>query len=341
MEQTVGVPFPQVLGHAEIRQHLMGALVSGTISHAYLLEGMEGVGRRTMVRAFLQALLCTENGGRGEGCGRCTACRTVMDGNHPDVRWIDPEKGESTIRVQTIRTKLVQDMMIRPYQSAYKIYVIEQAELLGVEAQNAMLKTIEEPPSYGLIFLLSSGATTLLPTIQSRCVRLRFQPLSTELIRQELTRRGLSEKQVALGSAFAQGSLGRALRTAQDEDFMTLREEICGFLAQIPNHGSGWLLEQEALFEKYKKDIATVLDLMEIWYRDVLILQQTHEEGRLMTADYAEAIARTAERYTLRQLVAISEKVAQVRDQINQNANYSLAMDCLLLTIDRKNGGVH
>lgn len=335
MEQKVRVPFPQVVGHEEIRRHLMGALASGNISHAYLLEGMEGIGRRTLVRAFIQALLCTENKGMGEGCGHCAACRTVMDGNHPDVHWIRAEKGENTIRVRQIRTELVQDMMIRPYQSAYKIYVVENAEQLGVEAQNAMLKTIEEPPAYGLVFLIASGAATLLPTIQSRCVRLRFQPLSRECIRQELERKGLTGKQIALGTAFSQGSLGRGLAVAQNEEFVTMREDICGLLAQIPERSTGWLLEQEPLLEKYKKEYPSLLELMEIWYRDVLIWQQTQEEGRLITEDYKEGILRTAEKYTMEKSARILRAVVDIREKLDQNANYSLAMDCLLLTIGR------
>ena len=225
MEKREYVPFPQVTGHEEIRRHLMAAVTSGRISHAYLFDGMEGVGRRTMARAFIQALLCTENKGRSEGCGHCVACRTVLDGNHPDVHWIRPEKGSGTIRVGQIRQELVQDMMVRPYQSAYKIYVIEKAELLGTEAQNAMLKTIEEPPAYGVVLLLTNGASMLLPTIRSRCVTLNFQPLPQTQIRQVLRgERCFGAPRRRPEPLFQQGSLGQALALAGDEEFAALQE---------------------------------------------------------------------------------------------------------------------
>lgn len=335
MNQGTAAPFPQVTGHEEIRRHLMGALTSGKLSHAYLLEGMEGVGRRTMTMAFIQALLCAENGGRKEGCGRCVSCRTIMDGNHPDVRRICVPKGEGTIRVRQIREELVQDIMIRPYQSPWKIYIIEEAEKLGIEAQNAMLKTIEEPPSYGMIFLIASGADALLPTIRSRCVKLSFQPLPRDVIYAELLRRGLPEKQAAVGADFSQGSLGRALALSGDEDFAALREELYGLLSELPEKSLGWLLEQEPLLEKYKKEADSLLELLVVWYRDVLVWQQTGDPERLLTTDYRQAIARMGEAFPGEQIVRVLHKIEEIREKLEQNANYSLAMDCLLLAMGK------
>ena len=335
MEQREYVPFPQVTGHEEIRRHLMAAVTSGRISHAYLFDGMEGVGRRTMARAFIQALLCTENKGRSEGCGHCVACRTVLDGNHPDVHWIRPEKGSGTIRVGQIRQELVQDMMVRPYQSAYKIYVIEKAELLGTEAQNAMLKTIEEPPAYGVVLLITNGASMLLPTIRSRCVALNFQPLPQTQIRQVLRERGFSEAQAAAGAAFSQGSLGQALALAGDEEFAALQETVGSLLAQQPEQTDGGRLEQAAALEKYKKDYPVVLDLMEMWYRDVMVWQQTEKAERLLMPDRQKAIARAASAYSTARLAELLHILRDIREKLDQNANYSLAMDCLLLALGK------
>lgn len=332
------VPFAKVIGHEAIRNHLMGALKSGHLSHAYILEGMNGVGRRTLLNEFLKALFCTENRDEngavtGEGCGKCVACATVTDGNHPDVRRIKPLADKKMLSVSQLREELVRDISIRPYTSDYKVYVIENAETMTPESQNAILKTIEEPPAYGLIFLITESASSMLPTILSRCVRLSFQPLSPKTVHDELLRRRFTEEQAAVGAAFSGGSLGQALTLCGDEDFVAMRRDVYDLLAEIPSRSAGWLLLQEKRLEAYKNRKDTLLNLVESWFRDVLVFRETADKTRVMSGDYQAAIASAAEYFDTPQLSRILWTVTDLKDKTEQNANFSLAMDCLLLAI--------
>ncbi len=332
------VPFSQVIGHETLRRHLMGACLSDSVSHAYLFEGQEGVGRHTLAYALVQTLLCTENRDSAghivrEGCGSCIACRTVLSGNHPDVRLIGLPKDKNSISVKTVREELVADMAVRPYLGRHKFYLIEHAERLGAEAQNALLKTMEEPPEYGHIILLASSAAALLSTIESRCVKISFQPLPSPLIRDELRARGKNAEQVALGTTFAGGSLGQALLLCDDLDFTDMRRQLYALLSDAPFRGTGWLLEQESILEPFKKDAERLLELMEAWFRDVLVVKQTGSRDLVLSADYVQPIAEAAGAYSLSQLSKIIWQISDIREKLGQNVNFSLSMDCLLLAV--------
>ena len=210
--------FPSVVGHHEIKEHLQAALVHDTISHAYLFEGMEGIGKRTLARQFAKALLCTQPLEGHRPCGKCVSCQTITSGNHPDVIYLNAGE-KASISVETIREGLVQDMSVMPYRSRFKVYIVEEAHRLTVQAQNAMLKTIEEPPEYGVILLLATNIQNFLPTILSRCVRLRFVPLPYGTIGQALTERyGVSEEKEALSADFRQEALRRAMEFAASQE---------------------------------------------------------------------------------------------------------------------------
>ncbi len=337
------VPFSDVLGHETIRRHLMGACLSDQVSHAYLFEGIEGVGRHTTAYAMIRTLVCTENkDAEGhilrEGCGCCVACRTAMDGNHPDVRLISPSPDKNTITVKTVREELIRDMAVRPYQGRHKLFLVEHAEQMNTEAQNALLKTLEEPPEYGHIILLAGSAQAMLSTIESRCVKVSFQPLPAELIRGALKERGMNSEQVALGTTFAGGSLGQALRVCTDLDFTDMRRQVYELLSQAPFKGTGWLLSQEELLEVFKKDFHRLLELWEAWFRDLLVVRETGRDELVLSADYLPAIREAAVCYSPAKLSGIIWQIADIRAKLEQNVNYSLSMDCLLLSVGTSDG---
>ena len=153
--------FDNVVGHKKIIQHFEEAIQTGQISHAYLLNGEDGSGKMTLAKAFAKALLCEKH----EGCGQCTPCRQADTGNHPDLIYITHEKYE--IRVDEIRQGINETIDIKPYSSNYKIYIVDDADRMNVGAQNALLKTLEEPPEYAVILLLTNNKDRLLETILS------------------------------------------------------------------------------------------------------------------------------------------------------------------------------
>ena len=160
--------FNDILGHEQIKEHFRNAVQTGKVSHAYILSGEAGMGRKSLANAFALSLLCEK--GMEEPCMQCHACKQVLSGNHPDLIYVTHEKPAS-IGVDDIREQINDTIQVRPYSSYYKIYIVDEAEKMTVQAQNALLKTIEEPPAYAVILLLTTNQDAFLPTILSRCVK--------------------------------------------------------------------------------------------------------------------------------------------------------------------------
>ena len=154
--------FKDIIGQDNIKKHLQEGITKGKISHAYIINGETGSGRRLITSALTKSLLCENRTPEGDACGVCKSCMQVDSGNHPDVRFITHEK--PTIGVDDIREQLINDITIKPYSSDHKIYIIPDADKMTEAAQNALLKTIEEPPEYAMIVLLTGNHENLLQT---------------------------------------------------------------------------------------------------------------------------------------------------------------------------------
>lgn len=241
--------FEGLLGNERLKENLRQSLAKGHASHFYVISGPAGSGKHTLAKLLSAALMC---GGK-EPCLRCTACRKVMEDIHPDcITVTDPE--HKNVAVKIVR-QIRDDMFIRPNEGEKKIYIFPQE--LGIEGQNALLKILEEPPSYGVYLLLTENPQQLLPTVRSRCVHLALQLLQPELLRQHLHRHFPQAEQTAIDAAISRsgGFLGQAIRLLSEEE---------GDLPQI-----------QALLQAYaRKDpllLAQTLVPMEKWKRDQLI----------------------------------------------------------------------
>lgn len=325
--------FSKVIGHDAVCEHLHTALVRKTVSHAYLFEGIAGVGKTTMAMEFIKALLCTEPQAEHMACGRCSSCITLESGNHPDVVWIDRED-KATIGVKVIREKLIQDIRIMPYQSTHKVYVIREAHTMTPEAQNALLKTLEEPPSYALIILLAESSTAFLPTVLSRVIQLRFQPLAEELITEALIERlQLPRYHVSLVAALSQGSLGLAQELASSEEFTAMRGELAQMMESLHRKRESEIFRYAELFDKYKERQDSLFGLMLIWLRDLLIYHVTGDSSGMMTQDKREVLETIAKEYETEEILGMFAAVSKTQDAIRKGAQYAFAVDCMLIRL--------
>ena len=205
--------FDGVVGHQEIISHLQNAIRLGKVSHAYIFGGEHGAGKKLLASLFAMTLQCQEQG--VEPCMKCPSCRKALNKNHPDIIYVVHEKPNS-IGIDEIRGQLINDVGIRPYESPYKIYIVNDADKLTLQAQNALLKTIEEPPAYAVILLLADNPDALLPTITSRCVLLSLKPVGDRLVKDYLMERmHIPDYQAEVQAAFAQGNIGKAKKTAE------------------------------------------------------------------------------------------------------------------------------
>ena len=320
-----------ILGHEQIKEHFLNAAATGKVSHAYILSGEEGMGKKTLADAFAMTLLCEEDG--KEPCMQCHACKQVLSGNHPDLIYVTHEKPAS-MGVDDIREQINDTIMVRPYSSQYKIYIVDEAEKMTVQAQNALLKTIEEPPAYAVIMLLTTNPDAFLPTILSRCVQLKLKPLKDSVVKEYLEEKlHVKDIQAEIYSAFARGNLGKAIHLAQSEDFKMMYEEILTLLKEIKEMDISQLLDVIRKLKDNNTDIKECLNFMQMWYRDILMYKTTKDLNLLIFKDEFSAVKKAASLSSYEGLERILEAIDKARVGLDANVNMELVMELLLLTM--------
>lgn len=321
--------FQEIRGNTALVRQLRTAAVNGKISHAYLFLGGAGAGKRLAANTFAKALQCEGNGEKP--CGNCRSCQAFDHGNHPDVIYVRGEK-KTILTVDEVREQILETVNIKPYQYEKKIYIIERADTMNIQAQNALLKTLEEPPAHAVFLLLAERAEAFLPTILSRVVTMQLRPLAEETIAAYLRERErLSEEESHILAAYAQGHIGQALELREDEAFRQMREDILQKMESLPSTPEGEVYLWAKELEVYKNDLR-FLDIMEIWYRDLLLAKCLREERYLIQKDRKDAIFRAA-REPAQQLAKKAEAVQKARMRLIQNANFRLTIEVMLMDI--------
>ena len=325
--------FDSIIGQEHIREHLRVSLTSGKISQAYLVTGENMSGKEYIARIFANALVCDNPEGGYEPCGKCKACIQAASGNHPDIITVTHEK-PGTISVDDVREQIVNDEQIKPYQSKRKIYIMNEAEKMTPQAQNALLKTLEEPSEYVVILLLSTSASVMLPTVISRCVQLDLRPVEDKVIKKYLMSEvKIPDYQADICVAFARGNLGKAKSLAVSEDFEAIKEEAIRVLKFIRKMDTSDLLETLRTLEDYKVNVNDFLDIMMIWYRDVLLYKATMDTDSIVFTDEKEAVINEAQDRSYEGIEKIIKTIEKTGSRLKANVNYELAMELLLLTI--------
>lgn len=323
--------FKDVIGHNDIIQYIQNVVEQDKVSHAYILNGEKGSGKKMLASLFAMTLQCEKHG--TEPCGECHSCKQAKSDNHPDIIKVQHEK-PNTISVDDIRTQINNDIIIKPYSGPYKIYIIPEAELLTVQAQNALLKTIEEPPEYAVIFLLTENAESLLPTIMSRCVMLKLRNIRTTLIRKYLMEQmHIPDYQAEICAAFAQGNMGRAIMLATSEHFNEIKEEALQLLRYIDDMEITEIVSAIKKINTYKMDVTDYLDIIMIWYRDILIYKATKDVNGLVFADQLKYIKERAKKSSYEGIEIIIQSLEKAKTRLRANVNFDLVMELLLLTI--------
>ena len=239
--------FDRLLGNAQLKQSLHRSLNQNHISHFYLISGPRGAGKHTLARLLAAGILCR---GSDKPCLSCPACRKVLENSHPDVITIeDPE--HKNVSVKIVRD-FREDMFIRPNEGSHKIYVLPQE--LGIEGQNALLKILEEPPSYGVFLLLTDNPEKLLPTVRSRCTELSLQPLPRDLMTTALKKDFPQAQQDDIAAAVRRsgGFYGQAKALLQDGE--VLLPQTRQFLQAYASKDPLQLLQVLSSMEKWKRD---------------------------------------------------------------------------------------
>ena len=323
--------FQEIVGHEEVIQHLQNAIRLGKVSHAYILSGEKGSGKKLLANTFAMALQCEKKG--VDPCQECRSCKKAMSRNHPDIIYITHEKPNS-IGIEDIRTQLIEDVMIKPYCSSYKIYIIDEAEKLTLQAQNALLKTIEEPPAYAVILLLTSNMETFLPTITSRCVKLNLRPVQESMVKDYLMEKmHLPDYQAQMDAAFSQGNIGKARQMAESDEFNLMTEQALRILKKSNELELYEMVEMIKELSAGKQNIDEYLDLFAMWFRDVLFFKATKEVDGLMFKDQLNHIKERARKSSYEGIEKIIDAIGTAKERLHANVNFDLVMELLFLTI--------
>lgn len=325
--------FKNVVGHKDIIKYIQAAVTEGAVSHAYIINGERGSGKKLLANLFAMSLQCQSREADGDACGQCQSCKQALSHNQPDIIYVSHEK-PGTIGVDDVREQINNDIVVKPYSSPYKVYIVPQADLMTEQAQNALLKTIEEPPAYAVILLLTENADMLLSTITSRCVMLKLKNIKDELIKKYLMEQmQIPDYKAEVCAAFAQGNMGRAIMLATSEHFNEIKEEAIQLLKYINEMEIHEIVAALKKINEYKLEISDYFDIISIWYRDVLIYKATKNVDRVVFSDQLKFIKEQAKRSSYEGIETILDALETAKARLKANVNFDLVMELLLLTI--------
>lgn len=324
--------FKDIIGQQQIKNHLQSAIKQNTISHAYILCGEKGSGKRTVSDAIAQTIQCENRADGIDACEICKSCMQAKSHNHPDIKYITHEK--ASISVDDIREQLNNDISIKPYSSQYKVYIIPDSNKMTEQAQNALLKTIEEPPAYAVIILITDNMSGILPTIQSRCVTLNLKPLSNNEIAGYLTAHlKLEPERAQIAAGFCQGNMGKAIRFASSEDFQEMKDEILSLLKSVDTMSVTEIVNSIKNFSQNKHNINDYLDLMLLWYRDVLMFKVTKDTNLLLYQGEYKSISKQASMRGYEDIEKIIKAIDKAKIRLDANVNFEIVLELMVLAL--------
>ena len=296
--------FDNIIGQDFAKKYLTNSIKKNKINHAYMFEGIDGIGKKKLSQELSKILLDTEN-----------------VENSPDYINIYPDG--NSIKIAQI---------VKPHNQ-YKIYIINQAESMTIEAQNALLKTLEEPPEYAIIILITSNKEALLDTIKSRCEIIKFLPISLVDLNNYLISQGIDENRAQLLSTFARGSIEKAIELSESAEFAIMRDEIQTYIEIMLDKDMIDILEIPASMEKYKKDAISILDMLINYFRDMMLLKENVDKSMIINIDKITFLQNMSKKITYSQVSKIIDIIEDIKKKIRSNCNFNISIQVMALNI--------
>ena len=319
--------FRDIKGQDRAVSFLKGSIKSNKVAHAYLFTGPGGIGKKLTAVKFAKALNCLSRSGE-KPCGACASCRKIDSNNHPDVFLATPEKEGASIKIEKMR-ELIKSMALKPYEAAFKVFIIDDAGSMTEEAQNAILKTLEEPPKDSVLILIAADQDSLLPTIASRAQNVRFFPFDIESLKNILVNNyEMDASRAHILANITCGRLGEALRY-NGEDFFNKRIRVIKGLVNRTFFDSDF----EGLS---KSDFKLYLDIMLTYFRDILVAKASSDKTGLVNVDKAAEISAEAKQMKFDELDRVIKQLILTNSFLDRNVNMKLAMASLGLSLTVK-----
>jgi len=331
----------QTAGQEQLINYLRDAMERGTLAHAYLFVGPEHIGKMTLALELASALNCEQ---ASPPCKLCRVCQRIEEGKHPDVIVIDKNSGRDAkdrkkateIGIDTIKEMLQRGASLPPYEGRYKVFIIDNAELMSNEASNCLLKTLEEPPQHIVILLLTSEEKALLQTIVSRCQRFELKPVPTGEIEKRLTQvEGLDQGTVKLLARLSGGCLGWALTAVNDTGYLQSREQrLCEFGSLLTKNWDD-RLSYIAQLPSDRGGAEQTIKLWLSWCRDVMLLKYNCDDA-VTHLDKLNETRTWANMLTVLEIKDFIDSLNKMLVYISFNANLHLLFEVLMLDMPRK-----
>lgn len=320
--------FQDIIGQERIIENLKRAFKNNKLSHSYLFQGADGIGKKMTALAFSKALLCKEKG--EEPCNRCSSCVKFETGNHPDFFLIQPDR--DIIRKEQIED-VISDINFKPFESSRKIYVIDDSQKMTREAQNCFLKTLEEPPDYAIFFLIIGQNMGLLPTILSRCEIIKFFPVrKDELEKFLISKYKKSKEEAEFISSYSKGSVEKAISIASSDEFVELREETIKIITDIVEGNSLKPFTSMEFFIKNEKKKEEIFNIILYWFRDIYLYKELKKKDLIINKDKLKLISDQTF-LDIDKINDIIDNVQYTKNNIDRKANYQLSIETMLLNI--------
>lgn len=323
--------YSEVPGQERIINYLKKIKSAKSISHAYIIQDEFSDNAKTIAYAFAMSLLCEKGG--AQACLKCHACKLILKENHPDLIYVGAENLKS-ISVNDIRDKVNDTVNIKPYSSLYKVYIIDKADTMTVQAQNALLKTIEEPPEYTVIILISQILDRFLPTIKSRCIKLHLSPVSDKIIMDKLKESGVDPELSKSLVSFSRGDLSKALTLSKEENTKIYKENI-RILTDISSADSTELYDFAELINA-RENKTDFMDFCLMWYRDVLLLSVNKNAQNLIFKSEYRTLRRLVSVYSFSDLENIIESIEHAIDKLASNVNSGYVIRLMLMQCSKE-----
>jgi DNA polymerase-3 subunit delta' len=323
------------VGLEQLKDNLQNAIRYNKISHAYLIQGEKLSGKMMVADIFARALQCEATEGL-KPCNQCRSCKQAINKNHPDIIYVTHEK-PNVIAVDEIREQVNGDVAIKPYSGPKKIYIMDEAEKMNTQAQNALLKTLEEPPEYALIILLATRVEAMLQTILSRCVVLETKPVADDVIKEYLMSKvQIPDYRASICASFARGNVGRAIALSSNEEFDRMKSSVIDTMKNIYDMEINQIATKVKKISEEKFDTNDYLDLCFIWFRDVLLYKAVGEFGDHSHIVFKEEmidIANAARHFDYEGIEKITHSIDRARSRIAANVNFELTFELMLMDI--------
>ncbi len=305
--------------HKDLLMTLIDTVRRGTNANTYIFEGVAGLGKHESARLFAKALVCNEK--HNAPCETCSACREAQATSHPDILFITPEKDKATIGVEPIRGAIT-EALIKPFYNRHKVFIIDDGDILTPQAQNALLKIIEEPPEYAIFIIVCTNSEILLETVRSRAVTVTFSPLPDSIVREYIENKYPDEPRVEFLVKYCAGIPKSADLIISDNDFDTMREEVLNLIPRLLSKNKAYAYDVAEYIENNKDRANEIYDMMLLYLRDAVIYAMGKNDNVINT-DKLDKISLLGSKYEPQLLAKAIDEIMVAKKMLERNVKTS------------------